>query len=225
MSGDEATDAASLDAGPFSSWLAATGRALAGDADASVPCDGCTACCTSSQFVHIAPDETDTLDHIPGELLFAAPGWPRGHVLMGYDEDGNCPMLHDGACSIYEHRPRTCRIYDCRVFAATGVELDDEAKVGIAQRAARWRFAFADDDDHAEHAAVRAAAAYVRDRRDAFPPDVSPRTATQRAVMAVGLHDAWLVVDAASGRRVVVEPAAAAVRDVVAARWSRSLPT
>jgi uncharacterized protein len=218
--GDEATDAASLDAGSFSSWLAATGRSLAGDADASVPCDGCTACCTSSQFVHIAPDETDTLDHIPPQLLFAAPARSRGHVLMGYDQDGNCPMLHDGACSIYEHRPRTCRIYDCRVFAATGVELDEDAKRAIAQRAARWRFTVGDDDERVEHAAVRAAAAYLRDHADAFPPDVAPRTATQRAVMAVDLHDAWLAVDRATGRRVVVEPSPAAFRDLVAERWT-----
>jgi Fe-S-cluster containining protein len=216
---DEPTDASSLDAGRFSSWLAAMGRALAGDADASVPCDGCTACCTSSQFVHIAPDETDTLDHLPPELLFAAPGWSRGHVLMGYDEDGRCPMLHDGACSIYEHRPRTCRMYDCRVFAATGTELDEDAKLGIAQRAARWRFTVAGEDDRVEHAAVRAAAAYVRDHADAFPLDVSPRTATHRAVMAVDLHDAWLAVDAATGQRVVVEPSSGALRDVVTARW------
>ena len=30
---------------------------------------------------------------------------------MGYDERGHCPMLVDGDCSIYDHRPRTCRMY------------------------------------------------------------------------------------------------------------------
>ena len=98
-----------------------------------MPCNGCTACCTSSQFVHIGPDETDTLAHIPAELLFPAPLRPRGHVLMGYDERGHCPMLIDNRCSIYEHRPQTCRTYDCRVFPAAGVELEDEDKVLIAR--------------------------------------------------------------------------------------------
>ena len=45
----------------------------------SPPCRAvtCTACCTSSQFVHIEPDETDTLAHIPAALRFPAPGTAR----------------------------------------------------------------------------------------------------------------------------------------------------
>jgi len=38
--------------------------------------------------------------------------------------------------------------------------------------------------------------------------------------MAVDLHDAWLAVDHATGRRVVVRTLAETVRDVVAARWT-----
>jgi len=94
----------------------------------NVPCGSCTACCTSSQFIHIAPDEVDPLGVIPRDVLFPAPRLPVGHVLMGYDDNGHCPMLVDGACSIYEHRPRTCRTYDCRAFAASGLELDDPTK-------------------------------------------------------------------------------------------------
>ena len=74
-------------------WLAGMERALRGEQASDVPCDGCTACCTSSQFVHIGPDETDTLAHIPAALLFPAPRLPDGHVLLGYDEHGHCPML------------------------------------------------------------------------------------------------------------------------------------
>ena len=68
---------APLNAGNFSTWLAEMQAALRGERDADVPCDGCTACCTSSQFVHIAPDETDTLAHISSDLLFPAPGLPK----------------------------------------------------------------------------------------------------------------------------------------------------
>ncbi len=164
-----------LAAGTFSEWLDDTARALDGDADADVPCNGCTACCTSSQFVHIEPDEVDTLAHIPRHLLFPAPLRPRDHVVMGYDEHGRCPMLVDGACSIYEHRPRTCRTYDCRIFAATGVDLDDDAdKVAIAARVRRWRFDFSNADD--------------RSRRDALVARASAldaHAATERAVLAV----------------------------------------
>ncbi|MGH8973037.1 MAG: YkgJ family cysteine cluster protein [Acidimicrobiia bacterium] len=148
-----------LAAGDFSSWLTGMQAALRGEADAEVPCAGCTACCTSSQFVHIAPDETDTLAHIPPALLFPAPRLPRGHVVLGYDERGHCPMLIDGQCSIYEHRPRTCRTYDCRIFPAAGLEIDGADKVGIARQARRWRFSYPTPADETGHDAVRAAAA------------------------------------------------------------------
>ena len=131
----------------FSEWLDGFNPA----SDADVPCGACTACCTSSQFVHIAPDETETLAHIPGELRFRAPGLPKGHFVLGYDERGHCPMLVDGDCSIYEHRPRTCRTYDCRVFTVTGVVPDQPA---IAERAGDWEFEI---DDSPRWDAVRAA--------------------------------------------------------------------
>ena len=179
---DTATDD-ELPAGDFAPWLAAMVAALRDGTPAEVPCGGCTACCTSSQFVHIEPDETDTLAHIPAELLFPAPGKPRGHVLLGYDERGHCPMLRDGLCTIYEHRPRTCRTYDCRVFAAAGLEVDaeDDRKVPIAGQAARWRFSFPADDDRRRHAAVRAAVRSLR-----------ATSVTGLAVRAVEGHEQFL---------------------------------
>jgi Fe-S-cluster containining protein len=186
----ENDDDETLPAGDLSAWLSGMLRALDGTEPAAVPCGGCTACCTSSQFVHIGPDEADALAHIPRQLLFPAPRMPAGHVLMGYDERGHCPMLVDGACSIYAHRPRTCRTYDCRVFPATGVEPDDD-KPAIADRASRWRFAHPTERDRVEHEALRAAARYVREHRDELPDDVGPVTATQHAVLAVRLHDSF----------------------------------
>jgi hypothetical protein len=139
----------------FGAWLDGMRAALRGERDADVPCDGCTACCTSSQFVHVEPDESDTLAHIPKELLFPAPGKPRGHVVLGYDERGHCPMLVDGRCSIYAHRPRACRTYDCRVFTAAGVRAPGD----VDTRAGQWTFTFETDGDRARYEAVRAAAA------------------------------------------------------------------
>ena len=183
---------APLDAGPFGAWLDGMAGALAGGRESDVPCGGCTGCCTSSQFVHVGPDEVDTLARIPKALRFPAPGLPAGHVLLGYDERGHCPMLDDGACSIYEHRPRTCRTYDCRVFPAAGVEPDDEGKAAIATRVRRWRFAHPDPGDEARHEAVRAAAAYLRRRAGELPDALRPRTPTQLAVLAVEAHGAFL---------------------------------
>lgn len=131
-----------IPAGEFTEWLAGMQSALRGEADSDVPCGTCIACCTSSQFIHIEPDETQTLARIPAELLVPAPGQPPGHVLMGYVDDGACPMLVDGACSIYEDRPRTCRVYDCRLFAALGRVNEDTPL--IAGRIRQWEFEYAD---------------------------------------------------------------------------------
>jgi Fe-S-cluster containining protein len=181
-----------LAAGGFSTWLAAMLRALGGAAGSEVPCGGCTACCTSSQFVHVGPDETETLARIPPELLFPAPRLPSGNMVLGYDADGHCPMLIDNRCSIYEHRPRTCRTYDCRVFAATGVEIDGDEQVAIAERVRRWRFDFPTDDDRRDHVAVLAAARFVRRRKAALPEGVGPANATQQAVLAIEMHEAFI---------------------------------
>jgi hypothetical protein len=93
-------------------------------------------------------------------------------------------MLLDGRCSIYEHRPRTCRTYDCRVFPATGIEVDDDNQRAIGVRARRWRFDFPTEADHVQQRAVRAAARYVQER-PASPAQGAPANATQRAVAAI----------------------------------------
>ena len=158
-------DETPLAAGRFSAWLGEMDAALRGEGEADVPCDGCTACCRASQFIDVEPDEAAALARIPKALLFPAPRRPAGHKVMGYDERGWCPMLTEEGCSIYEHRPRACRTYDCRIFAATGIEVD-ETQPEIAARVRRWVFAFDTDDDRALHDAVRAAAQFVRQRDD-----------------------------------------------------------
>jgi hypothetical protein len=178
-----------LPAGAFASWLRGMQVALRGESAADVACGACTACCASSQFVHIAPDETDALAHIPKRLLFRAPRMPRGHVLLGYDERGRCPMLTDAGCSIYEHRPRTCRTYDCRIFTATGLSVDDgdPDKTAIARQARRWAFTFPTDDDRRRHAAVADAITALQ----AGGP-TGPASITELAVRAVEIHEEFI---------------------------------
>jgi len=182
----EADRQSPLPAGDFIQWRAQLRDALAGRTDANVACGTCTACCTSGQFVHIGPDETEALAAIGPELLFAAPGMPDGHVLMGYDDRGHCPMLGDNGCSIYDRRPRTCRTYDCRIFAAAGVT-PDQPKVD--QRVRRWTFTY--DGEEAEHLqdALRAAAAFVQRHKAAMPDDVAPGNAAHVAVAAVAVAE------------------------------------
>ena len=135
------------DAVDFGAWFTSMTAALSGDGVSDVPCGTCTACCCASQFVEVGPDEADALASIPRALLFPAPGAPTGSLVMGYDEHGRCPMFGDGTCSIYEHRPQACRVYDCRVFAATGVYPDESEKASVADTARRWVFRYASPSD------------------------------------------------------------------------------
>jgi len=205
-------EAGDLAAGDFSAWMNAIQAARRGERGSDVHCGSCTACCTASQFIHIEPDEADTLAHIPAALLFPAPRLPRGHVVLGYDERGHCPMLIDDKCSIYEHRPRTCRTYDCRVFAAAGIEPDGDDKALIAQQARRWRFDVESDDERTAHEAVRAAAAFVRDRDDVLADGASAPSMTELALLAIELHDLFIERDTATGTTTVVAPDPQTVR-------------
>ncbi|HXG18612.1 MAG TPA: YkgJ family cysteine cluster protein [Methylomirabilota bacterium] len=175
----------------FSSWLRRTRQAQKTNEEASVPCGACTACCTSSYFIHIRPDETDTLAKIPKELLFAAPGLPKGHVVLGYDKNGHCPMFIGNKCSIYENRPQTCRQYDCRIFSATGLSTGSEKPL-ITQQAGRWRFDFPTPQDHEHFRALQAAAKFLREHADSFPPGFVPDNPTQQAVVAIKVYEVFL---------------------------------
>ena len=192
-----------LPAGDFASWLRDVLDARAGGGT-DVPCGGCTGCCTSSYFIHIGPDESETLRRIPRRLLFPAPGLPPGHVVLGYDERGHCPMLVDGACSIYVHRPRTCRQYDCRVFPAAGIDDPGGAdKDAITRQIRRWRFDYPTQHDRDAHAAVRAAAAFLHSHADAFPAGIVPSNPTQLAVLAIDVHALFLGMRRASDRETI----------------------
>jgi hypothetical protein len=188
-----------LPAGGFSGWLRTTRRALKNEGGADVPCGDCNACCKSAYFIHIGPEETPTLSRVPEELLFPAPGLPEGHVLLGHDEKGWCPMLIDDRCSIYEHRPLTCRNYDCRVFAAARLAAGDDDKALITQRVQDWRFSYPTERDHSEHAAVRAAARFLRNRAECFPVGFVPSNPTQLAILAIKVYEVFLGNEQDSG--------------------------
>jgi Fe-S-cluster containining protein len=177
----------------FSAWLDATRKTQQRKTrGADVPCGSCNACCRGSFFIHIRPEELKTLARIPKALRFPAPGLPKGHVLMGYNEKGHCPMLVEGQCSIYQDRPQTCRDFDCRVFTATGLTLDAAARSEVQKRADEWRFTYPDATAAAEQAAVRAAAAFLRDRADAFAPGQLPLNPAQLAMLALKVYDVFM---------------------------------
>lgn len=104
---------------------------------------------------------------------------------MGYTENGQCPMLVDNECSIYEYRPQTCRDYDCRIFAATGVPVDARKQAEIAQRVEAWVFDYENDESRGEQSTLRAAAAFLQKNRDLFPQGSLPAYPVQLAALAV----------------------------------------
>jgi uncharacterized protein len=176
-------------AGKFSEWLRDTEASLRSGKDGTaVPCGTCTACCRSSLFIHIKPEEAQTIQRIPRALLFPAPGLPKGHVLMGYSDKGHCPMLVDNKCSIYEYRPQTCRSYDCRVFAATDVPVDQQTQADIAERVKAWVFDYENEESRKDHGIVKDAAAFLQKNGDLFPPGSLPAQPGQLAALAVQIY-------------------------------------
>ena len=179
-------------AGPFSLWLEQTIQSLHNIKGAYVPCGSCTACCRSSYFITIRPDDTQTIEHIPGELLFPAPNLPEGSRVLGYDRKGNCPVFKKGRCSIYAYRPLTCRQYDCRVFSATGLDPAVDGKILVSERSKSWHFDFPAKRDREEFSAVQMAAQFLNTFRDRFPRKSFPSNTTQLAVKAVSLYQVFL---------------------------------
>lgn len=181
-----------ISAGDFSLWLCHTREALITDAGTEVNCGECNACCSSSYFIHIRPEETKTISHINKNLLFPAPGLPRGNVLMGYDEHGRCPMLVKQKCSIYKHRASTCRNYDCRIFAAAGIDPGGDDKARIKKRTDQWRFNYPTQKDHNEHAAVKAAVQFIQEHSACFPDGAIPHNPSQLAILAIKVYAVFL---------------------------------
>jgi uncharacterized protein len=184
----------------FLPWLRTTESLAATRGEAKVPCGTCVGCCTSSYFIHIEPDEKAALAAIPKELLFKAPGLPKGHQLMGFDDKGHCPMFLQGKCTIYASRPRTCRQYDCRIFAATDLAPDAD-KPRIAEQVSQWRFAEPSPANRAATEttlrALRTAAQFIVLHGEALPAHLRPVNATQQALLALKVYPVFLKVDAA----------------------------
>jgi Fe-S-cluster containining protein len=91
--------------------------------EAKVACGTCTACCRSGEAIILAPQHGDdllaytTVDVVnprTGDRLKAIPCLP----------DGRCIYLGESGCTIYERRPKMCRVFSCvlwveRVRAST----------------------------------------------------------------------------------------------------------
>ena len=104
-------------------------------------------------------------------------------------------MLVAGRCSIYSDRPQTCLDYDCRIFAAAGIEAGDKAVIN--KRVREWRFSYPTAIDRHEHEAVQAAATFIRAQREAFTVRL-PTAPMGIAVFAIKSYDVFLRSEIAS---------------------------
>ncbi len=199
-------DQLDLPAGIFSQWLSQTIEALKNNEGTDVPCGDCIGCCSSSYFVHIRPEEKKVLKLINKDLLFPAPGMPQGHVVMGFNEKGECPMLVNKKCSIYEHRPITCRAYDCRVFTAAGITKCDEDKILITRRIQRWKFSFPTDLDKIRQTTIKIARLFLLDNIKSFPKGSIPGNSTQLAILAIKIHELFLEFNEKSDKAECIFP-------------------
>lgn len=180
-----------IDAGDFSGWLRDMRAALAGRGGMDVACGDCRGCCTSSYYVKVRAAETAALARIGAENLEPGPSGDPGSKLLGFQPNGHCRMLVSRECSIYQDRPETCRSYDCRVFAAAGMDAGP-GKREINERVARWRFSYPTEQDRVEHRAVTAAAAYLRQHPVRFAGGHVPSRPSEIAVLAVKAYTVFL---------------------------------
>ena len=195
MTEQPAIETNNVAAGPFGEWLAQTRASLRGEGGTDVPCGDCVGCCVSSYFIPVRPADKQALAVIPAELLVIAPGQTHGHRMMGYREDGTCPMLNDRKCTIYQQRPQTCRDYDCRIFAAAGIDAGSTDKHVINKRVREWRFTYPTEADRLAHNAVLSAATFIKDKRSSFPGSRAPTAPTGIAVLAIKVYSLFLRED------------------------------
>jgi|HigsolmetaAR202D_1030399.scaffolds.fasta_scaffold00648_7 Fe-S-cluster containining protein len=195
VSGEKIDEPREIPAGPFGAWLLSMQACLRGDAGTNVPCGDCVGCCISSYFIPVRPQDKGALARIPAELLVRTRGKGGTDVVLGYRDDGTCPMLAGSECSIYEDRPQTCRDYDCRIFAAAGIDAGGADKEVINRRVRAWRFVYEDESAKRVHDAIRATAAFIRDRKSSFPGGRAPSSPTGIAVLALKAHEVFLDPD------------------------------
>ena len=177
-----------IKAGNFTSWLEQTQRGEQAD----VPCGDCNACCRASYFIHVTKADGAARKAIPAPLLFPAPGQPEGCAVMGFNEAGTCPMLIEDRCSIYTRRPATCRDYDCRIFAATGISAGGAEKRDVTAQVQRWQFECSTPDDRKAQDGVKAAGHFLKTYRHLFKTRELPENPTELALLAIRVYEIFI---------------------------------
>ncbi len=88
------------------------------DADASVDCAGCTACCRNNLVVL---GESDDLALYPEAITIDQRNPFTGaaqSTVLPHKPNGACIYLSDNNCTIWDRRPKMCRVFSCIDFVA-----------------------------------------------------------------------------------------------------------
>ena len=105
----------------------------------TVDCQSCHGCCRANYTIGLSEAEAEVLPHTRVE------GFP---VILP-EADGKCPFLVDEVCTVYEKRPISCRQYDCRDLARSGILLVERGPGEVEINQSIKRFLTSDGMDRA----------------------------------------------------------------------------
>lgn len=196
------SQAATIAAGNFGTWLSQARDALRGDGGMDVPCGDCVGCCTSGYSIFLRPHDK-AIDIVPAKVISSVAGLAYPHAKMNPLPNGHCPMFKEGKCSIYSSRPQTCLDYDCRIFAAAGIDAGPLRPV-INKRIKEWRFDFTSDEERLAHSAVQQAATFITQHAEHFPDSWKTSSPSAVAVIAVKVYELFLSSDRAIDPRTMI---------------------
>ena len=92
--------------GSLSTYLRHASKISVTNPDSHTPCGGCDTCCHSVfNKISLTPEEQTRF----------------GVEYFDMTKTGRCPHMGDKGCEIYEQRPLSCRMFDCRFLAACEV--------------------------------------------------------------------------------------------------------
>ena len=103
----------------------------------TVDCQSCHGCCRANYSIGLSEDEAKVLPHTRVD----------GFPVVLPEADGKCPFLVDEVCTVYDKRPVSCRQYDCRDLARSGILLVERGPGEVEINGSIKRFLQADGLD------------------------------------------------------------------------------
>lgn len=80
---------------------------------ATLPCDGCTACCRSDA-ISLHPELGNLVESYKTESHIVPQMAESGIRMLAHKPGGSCIYLGDEGCTIHGKAPALCREFDCR---------------------------------------------------------------------------------------------------------------